>query len=50
MLKDESFSSYSPRDIDDVFLVFQGVLVFLPWRVDTEMRRETAQLFVYLLK
>lgn len=30
-----------------VFLVFQDVLVFLPRRVDAEMRRETAQLFVY---
>lgn len=28
-----------------VSLVFQDVLVFLPWRVDAEMRRETAQLF-----
>ncbi|XP_069448624.1 PWWP domain-containing protein 2A isoform X6 [Ovis canadensis] len=27
--------------------VFQDVLVFLPRRVDAEMRRETAQLFVY---
>lgn len=33
-----------------VFLVFQDVLVFLLRRVDAEMRRETAQLFVYSSK